>query len=147
MVRGPPTFADYPGGGHLAAVTAIRASARQLRTRGVADPLVRFEGVSASYGGPAVLQDIDLDLARGALVGIVGPSGAGKTTLLRAMVGQVPQAPRHGCWSTVATWPRGQPAERRLGAAARDGRLELPGHGPRGRAHGPLVPIARGGPG
>jgi zinc/manganese transport system ATP-binding protein len=55
------------------------------------DPLVRFEGVSASYGGPAVLQDIDLDLARGALVGIVGPSGAGKTTLLRAMVGQVPK--------------------------------------------------------
>lgn len=54
-------------------------------------PLVRFEGVSASYGGPAVLQDVDLALARGALVGIVGPSGAGKTTLLRAMVGQVPR--------------------------------------------------------
>jgi len=54
-------------------------------------PLVRFEGVSASYGGPAVLEDVDLSLARGSLVGIVGPSGAGKTTLLRAMVGQVPR--------------------------------------------------------
>jgi zinc/manganese transport system ATP-binding protein/zinc transport system ATP-binding protein len=58
---------------------------------GDAEALVRFEGVSASYGGPAVLEDVDLAIARGALVGIVGPSGAGKTTLLRAMVGQVPQ--------------------------------------------------------
>ena len=58
---------------------------------GTIAPLVRFEHVSASYGGPAVLQDVDLDLPRGGLVGIVGPSGAGKTTLLRAMVGQVPR--------------------------------------------------------
>ncbi len=63
----------------------------QPSTSGVDAPLVRFEGVSASYGGPAVLQDVDLSLARGSLVGIVGPSGAGKTTLLRAMVGQVPR--------------------------------------------------------
>jgi zinc/manganese transport system ATP-binding protein/zinc transport system ATP-binding protein len=54
-------------------------------------PLVRFEAVSCSYGGPAVLEDVELTLERGALVGIVGPSGAGKTTLLRAMVGAVPK--------------------------------------------------------
>ncbi len=60
-------------------------------TSGGDTPLVRFEHVSASYGGPAVLEDVSLTLARGALVGIVGPSGAGKTTLLRAMVGQVPR--------------------------------------------------------
>jgi zinc/manganese transport system ATP-binding protein/zinc transport system ATP-binding protein len=47
--------------------------------------------VSASYGGPAVLEDVDLSIARGALVGVVGPSGAGKTTLLRAMVGGGPR--------------------------------------------------------
>ncbi len=59
--------------------------------RGPSSPLVRFENVSASYGGPAVLEDIELELPRGGLIGIVGPSGAGKTTLLRAMVGQVPR--------------------------------------------------------
>jgi ABC-type Mn2+/Zn2+ transport system ATPase subunit len=53
--------------------------------------VVRFDHVSASYGGPAVLEDVSLTFGRGALIGIVGPSGAGKTTLLRAMVGQVPR--------------------------------------------------------
>jgi zinc/manganese transport system ATP-binding protein len=54
-------------------------------------PLVRFEGVSCSYGGPAVLEDVDLVIPRGGLIGVVGPSGAGKTTLLRAIVGAVPR--------------------------------------------------------
>ena len=57
----------------------------------VAPALVRFEGVSLGYDGPPVLRDVDLDIAEGAFVGIVGPSGAGKTTLLRAMVGMVPR--------------------------------------------------------
>jgi ABC-type Mn2+/Zn2+ transport system ATPase subunit len=53
--------------------------------------LVRFSGVSCGYDSRAVLRDIDLTIAQGAFVGIVGPSGAGKTTLLRAIVGAVPR--------------------------------------------------------
>ena len=58
---------------------------------GKAPALVELVGVSCSYGGPAVLSDVDLRIEQGALVGVVGPSGAGKTTLLRAIVGAVPK--------------------------------------------------------
>ena len=57
----------------------------------VAEPLVRFENVSAGYEREPVLSDVNLTINRGAFVGIVGPSGAGKTTLLRAIVGNVPK--------------------------------------------------------
>ncbi|HET6744425.1 MAG TPA: ATP-binding cassette domain-containing protein [Candidatus Limnocylindria bacterium] len=57
----------------------------------MAAALVRFEKVSCGYDGAPVLRDVNLEIAEGAFVGIVGPSGAGKTTLLRAMVGMVPR--------------------------------------------------------
>ncbi len=50
----------------------------------------------ASRGNPAVhaLQPLDLDLAAGRIVGVLGPNGSGKTTLLRVLAGL--QAPTHG---------------------------------------------------
>ena len=51
--------------------------------------LVRFEHVSCAYGGPPVIQDVDLSLRAGDFVGIVGPSGSGKTTVLRAAIGSI----------------------------------------------------------
>ena len=44
---------------------------------------IEYRGVSFSYNGDApALQDIDLDMRRGQVVAVVGPSGAGKTTLV-----------------------------------------------------------------
>ena len=37
-----------------------------------AEPLVRFEGVTCGYDGEPVLRDLDLTIAQGAFVGIVG---------------------------------------------------------------------------
>ena len=51
-------------------------------------PLARdivYRGVSFSYGGDAVLRDIDLAVNKGDMVALVGPSGAGKTTLLNLL--------------------------------------------------------------
>ncbi len=45
-------------------------------------------------GGPAVLRDVDLDLAPGTYAAVVGPSGAGKSTLVAALLGFL--APRRG---------------------------------------------------
>ncbi|MGD0197796.1 MAG: ABC transporter ATP-binding protein [Solirubrobacteraceae bacterium] len=50
---------------------------------GLPRELVRFERVSFSYpGGTPVLHDLDLDLAIGDSLGLVGVNGAGKTTLV-----------------------------------------------------------------
>lgn len=52
-------------------------------------PLVTFEQVACSYGGPVVIDRVDLTIRTGEFVGIVGPSGSGKTTVLRALLGSV----------------------------------------------------------
>ena len=44
-----------------------------------------YRGVSFSYGGDAVLRDIDLAVNKGDMIALVGPSGAGKTTLLNLL--------------------------------------------------------------
>jgi len=44
---------------------------------------IEYRGVSFEYeAGEAVLRDVDLEVRRGQVVAIVGPSGAGKTTLV-----------------------------------------------------------------
>lgn len=47
--------------------------------------MIELRDIRKSFDGLQVLKGIDLDIARGEIVSIVGPSGAGKTTLLQIM--------------------------------------------------------------
>jgi ABC-2 type transport system ATP-binding protein len=61
-------------------------------------------------GGKVVLHDVSLDVAAGAVTGLLGPSGSGKTTLIRAIVGvQIVEAGD----VTVLGVPAGAPELRR----------------------------------
>ena len=48
---------------------------------------VQVRGLRKSYGGVEVLHAIDLDVARGEMFVIMGPSGSGKSVLLRHIIG------------------------------------------------------------
>ncbi len=52
-----------------------------------AEPAFRFDGVSKAFGTKTVLSGIDLSVAKGEFVAIIGKSGCGKSTLLRLIAG------------------------------------------------------------
>ncbi|MFJ5885880.1 ATP-binding cassette domain-containing protein [Kitasatospora cineracea] len=60
--------------------TAPRAAARPA--------LLHLSGVSRAYGGREVLHPVDLDLAAGECVALLGHNGSGKSTLLRIAAGR-----------------------------------------------------------
>lgn len=64
--------------------------------------LLRIEGLSARIGPRQVLDEVDLTLDTGEVVGVIGPNGAGKSSLLRVVAGLLPMTRGELRW-------RGQP--------------------------------------
>lgn len=50
-------------------------------------PLVKIEGLTKKFGLVAALNDINLEIGRGHIIGLLGPNGFGKTTLLKILAG------------------------------------------------------------
>lgn len=76
----------------------------------------RLRGVAAGYGARDVLRGVDLDLAGGRVVALLGENGSGKTTLLKVLAGLLP--PRAGevllDGTPLSRWRRDE-AARRIG--------------------------------
>lgn len=63
--------------------------------------MLNIRELRSSYGESEVLHGLDLDVAPGEIVAIMGRNGMGKTTLMKSLMGLVP--PRHGSVSIDGT--------------------------------------------
>jgi ABC-type polar amino acid transport system ATPase subunit len=64
---------------------SVVADTAARRTDGANAPIIRLDGVRKSFGDNLVLDGIDLEVASGEVLVIIGPSGSGKSTLLRCV--------------------------------------------------------------
>ena len=53
----------------------------------MSESVIDIKGVSRSLGKKVALDEVDLVVAKGSVVGLVGENGAGKTTLLKHVLG------------------------------------------------------------
>jgi ABC-type polar amino acid transport system ATPase subunit len=56
--------------------------------------MLKAENISFSYGSKNIIQDVDINVARGGITALLGPSGTGKTTLLKCLA--LLEAPQKG---------------------------------------------------
>lgn len=54
-----------------------------------AEPLIKIRGLTFRRGARLILDEVDMDIRRGSVVAIMGPSGVGKTTILKLIAGQL----------------------------------------------------------
>ncbi len=73
-------------------------------TRAPTSPIFSAEGLSKSYGGQTVVDQLSFSIAPGECLGVIGPNGAGKTTTIRMCLGlTVPDAGRITWFGTSPT--------------------------------------------
>src|SRR4051794_24997905 len=78
------------------ALTAVRVSGRgrPRAGQGRAETDVAL-GLSVQFAGVKAVDEVDIDIRRGEVLGLIGPNGAGKTTLVNALTGlEAPTAGR-----------------------------------------------------
>jgi phospholipid/cholesterol/gamma-HCH transport system ATP-binding protein len=67
----------------------LASMSAQAVPESIPESVVRMRGVAFSRGSRVIFDGVDLDIPRGKVTAILGPSGGGKTTLLRLIGGQL----------------------------------------------------------
>jgi branched-chain amino acid transport system permease protein len=68
----------------------VRGAGKRHPAEVASAPILSVSGLSVAFGGVHALEDVDLEVREGELLGLIGPNGAGKTTLIDAVTGFVP---------------------------------------------------------
>ncbi len=68
------------------------------------DEVITVRGVSKSFNGRVLLDDVNLSVRKGERLAVIGRNGTGKTTLLRMMIGQVKQDTGKIWWGDRVVW-------------------------------------------
>lgn len=53
----------------------------------MSEPILSTRGLTKHFGGIFAVRDVDLDVANGAILGVIGPNGSGKSTLFALLSG------------------------------------------------------------
>jgi phospholipid/cholesterol/gamma-HCH transport system ATP-binding protein len=67
----------------------------------MAEPIISIRGLKNQFGTKVIHENLDLDVLRGEVLGVVGASGSGKSVLLRTIVGL--QTPAAGSIAVLGT--------------------------------------------
>jgi len=88
-------------------------------------PILSARGLSQRFGGVVAVDQVDLDLFEGEILGLIGPNGAGKTTLFELLSGELPA--RQGVITMgdidITSWPAFRRAAHGLGRSFQSARL------------------------
>ncbi|EMA08993.1 amino acid/amide ABC transporter ATP-binding protein 1, HAAT family [Haloarcula vallismortis] len=87
--------------------------------------VLRTDGVTKRFGGLTAVDDVDIEIHRGEIVGLIGPNGAGKSTLFNCITGTL--TPDEGRvylqGEDVTDWPEHKIARAGLGRMFQETRI------------------------
>jgi ABC-2 type transport system ATP-binding protein len=87
------------------------------------DVAVQVRGLHKRFDQKVAVADVDLDVPRGSMYGLVGPNGAGKTTSIRMMTGLLRPDGGQVVVAGLPVWPDPVPVKQRIGILLEDDEL------------------------